>query len=191
MGDNVAGAGTITRTRPLCEYPKWARYNGSGDVNAAASFSCVPYEDAPPTQRATHLGTVLGTDQSAPTAPTRGKASPMPSAGGRPALEGAGRARPLDDHALRADLRQCLRFGRPPVRPGSNNKYDATIGSTLGQTLGSEDCLFLNIWRPAGAATNLPVIVWVHGGSNITGYTADPLYDGANLARTANAVVVR
>ena len=34
------------------------------------------------------------------------------------------------------------------------------------------------------------MIVWVHGGSNITGYTADPVYDGANLARTADAVVV-
>jgi carboxylesterase type B len=34
------------------------------------------------------------------------------------------------------------------------------------------------------------VIVWVHGGSNISGYTADPMYDGANLARTANAVFV-
>ena len=32
--------------------------------------------------------------------------------------------------------------------------------------------------------------MWVHGGSNISGYTADPVYDGANLARTANAVIV-
>ncbi len=31
------GAG---RTRPLCPYPQVARYNGSGDVNSAASFSC-------------------------------------------------------------------------------------------------------------------------------------------------------
>jgi len=29
------------RTRPLCDYPKWPRYRGSGDVNAAASFECV------------------------------------------------------------------------------------------------------------------------------------------------------
>ena len=29
------------RTRPLCEYPSWPRYNGSGDVNSAASFTCV------------------------------------------------------------------------------------------------------------------------------------------------------
>ena len=34
------------------------------------------------------------------------------------------------------------------------------------------------------------MIVFVHGGSNISGYTADPVYDGATLARTANVVVV-
>ncbi len=33
-------AGVPGRTRPLCEYPTWAKYNGSGDVNAAASFTC-------------------------------------------------------------------------------------------------------------------------------------------------------
>ena len=32
---------TAGRSRPLCEYPKWPRYKGSGDVNAAASFTCV------------------------------------------------------------------------------------------------------------------------------------------------------
>jgi feruloyl esterase len=31
---------TITRTRPLCAYPAVARYNGSGDPDAADSFSC-------------------------------------------------------------------------------------------------------------------------------------------------------
>lgn len=33
-------AGVPGRTRPLCEYPKWPRYNGTGDVNLAASFTC-------------------------------------------------------------------------------------------------------------------------------------------------------
>ena len=28
------------RTRPLCPYPKVARYNGSGDLESASSFSC-------------------------------------------------------------------------------------------------------------------------------------------------------
>ena len=76
--------------------------------------------------------------------------------------------------------------------PGNNNTFDATVGDNLvsGNTPGSEDCLSLNIWRPATADKNLPVIVFIHGGSNITGYTADPMYDGAALAKKANAVVV-
>jgi feruloyl esterase len=32
---------TRGRTRPLCEYPTWPKYNGTGDVNVAASFGCV------------------------------------------------------------------------------------------------------------------------------------------------------
>jgi hypothetical protein len=32
--------GVVTRTRPLCPYPQTAIYNGSGDVNDAASFHC-------------------------------------------------------------------------------------------------------------------------------------------------------
>ena len=83
-----------------------------------------------------------------------------------------------------------MQYGRI-YGPGANNRYDATIGTTLNQAVGSEDCLYLNIWRPADAiAATCPVIVFVHGGSNVSGYTADPVYDGAALAKTANAVVV-
>jgi len=35
-----AGTGNVRFTRPLCEYPRWARYDGKGDVNSASSFSC-------------------------------------------------------------------------------------------------------------------------------------------------------
>ena len=38
VSDSVGVPG---RTRPLCEYPRWPRYRGSGDVNSAASFDCV------------------------------------------------------------------------------------------------------------------------------------------------------
>ena len=74
--------------------------------------------------------------------------------------------------------------------PALNNKYDATIGTLarpdrrLGRLPVPEHL------APGRRGDQLPVIVWVHGGSNISGYTADPMYDGANLARTANAVVV-
>jgi para-nitrobenzyl esterase len=41
--------------------------------------------------------------------------------------------------------------------------------------VGSEDCLYLNIRRLADRRGGLPVIVFVHGGSNVSGYTADPV----------------
>jgi feruloyl esterase len=31
-------------TRPLCVYPKVAKYNGSGSTAIAANFTCVPDE---------------------------------------------------------------------------------------------------------------------------------------------------
>src|SRR5262249_28532471 len=33
-------AATRGRTRPLCVYPAWPKYTGSGDVNQSASFAC-------------------------------------------------------------------------------------------------------------------------------------------------------
>ena len=30
----------VTRSRPMCRYPAYPRYNGSGDVNLASSFTC-------------------------------------------------------------------------------------------------------------------------------------------------------
>ena len=36
----VPAAWSPTRTRPLCPYPKVARYNGSGSIEDAAGFSC-------------------------------------------------------------------------------------------------------------------------------------------------------
>ncbi|KYK54974.1 carboxylesterase family protein [Drechmeria coniospora] len=43
----------------------------------------------------------------------------------------------------------------------------------------SEDCLFLNVIRPAGvsAAANLPVAVWIHGGGLLVGGSADKRYN--------------
>ena len=33
-------AGNLTRSRPVCAFPAEAVYNGSGDINDAANFSC-------------------------------------------------------------------------------------------------------------------------------------------------------
>jgi len=39
VASKVTG-GTVTRTRPLCPYPQVAKYNGTGSIDAAASFTC-------------------------------------------------------------------------------------------------------------------------------------------------------
>lgn len=52
----------------------------------------------------------------------------------------------------------------------------------------SEDCLQLNIWRPAGAR-KLPVMVWIHGGAHVIGSGTFPAFDGSALARQGVIVV--
>ncbi len=52
----------------------------------------------------------------------------------------------------------------------------------------SEDCLFLNVWCPPGAA-DAPVMVWLHGGALRRGDPASGLYDGEQLARTGVVIV--
>lgn len=55
----------------------------------------------------------------------------------------------------------------------------------------SEDCLYLNIWTPGKrAAGPLPVMVWLHGGSNKGGWSFEPNYHGARLAAAGPAVIV-
>src|SRR5262245_6489797 len=53
-----------------------------------------------------------------------------------------------------------------------------------------EDCLYLNVWTPARSATErLPVMVWIHGGSNNVGSGSQPDYDGGNLAKKGAVVI--
>src|SRR5438552_5198378 len=53
-----------------------------------------------------------------------------------------------------------------------------------------EDCLNLNVWTLGVAAARRPVMVWLHGGGYAAGSPGMVAYDGANLARTHDVVVV-
>lgn len=80
-------------------------------------------------------------------------------------------------------LRDASRFGSACLQPSDRGRESwARVGAT------SEDCLFLNVWRPANAGT-YPVVLFLHGGGFTYGSAGVPLYDGANLARRGIVVV--
>jgi para-nitrobenzyl esterase len=54
----------------------------------------------------------------------------------------------------------------------------------------NEDCLFLNVWSPAADGKKRPVMFWVHGGGFLAGSGSANLYDGAELAKNGDVVVV-
>jgi len=54
----------------------------------------------------------------------------------------------------------------------------------------SEDCLYLNVWTPLDAEPgSLPVLVWIYGGSFVSGSGSEARTDGAKLARRGTVVV--
>ena len=57
----------------------------------------------------------------------------------------------------------------------------------------SEDCLTINVWRPAPAETAeapLPVMFFIYGGSFLVGGSSAGVYDGARLAAEGHIVIV-
>jgi len=89
------------------------------------------------------------------------------------------RWRPPQPAAKWTGVRQAADFGAdcmqgrfgPPSAPGAPAP--------------SEDCLFLNVWRPAGATATakLPVMVWIHGGGFMGGSGSSPFTSGALFAK--------
>ena len=54
----------------------------------------------------------------------------------------------------------------------------------------NEDCLYLNVWKADDAATNKPVMVWIHGGAFEAGGTIDPMFDCHNFVAENPGVIV-
>jgi para-nitrobenzyl esterase len=82
------------------------------------------------------------------------------------------------------DTRACTSFGPACPQPTGGDLFYLSVGPT------SEDCLYLNVWSPAKSSSDrLPVMVWIHGGSFVTGAGSMPVYDGQNLAKRDVVVV--
>jgi len=65
---------------------------------------------------------------------------------------------------------------------------DSSVQFFEGKTIGSEDCLYLNIWRPDHSEAALPVFVFAHGGGNLGGSGQD--FRGEQLANATNSIII-
>ena len=85
-----------------------------------------------------------------------------------------------------------LRWRPPaPLEPWDGTKMATEFGPACWQdprylrdgSSRSEDCLTLNVWTPAQAGDDLPVMVWFHGGGLIAGAGSAIVSDGTAMAK--------
>lgn len=101
------------------------------------------------------------------------------------------------EHQPRKGPQQAVEFAAACMQRTGNIDWYAGVAAAFGHgpevvarpVAVSEDCLYLNVWSPSlQAGAKLPVMVFVHGGSNSGGWSYEPNYLGTNLA--ARGVVV-
>ncbi len=88
----------------------------------------------------------------------------------------------------RSTLFDADTFGNRCIQPPENAKSFKPKPEAYTQPQ-SEDCLYLNIYRPAGTQADLPVMVWVPGGGLTAGSGSRPVNHGGNLAKHGVIVV--
>jgi para-nitrobenzyl esterase len=103
---------------------------------------------------------------------------------------GANRFMPPQKPAPWSGVREATQIGpRCPQPPTPGLMPEDAIDLDYGPM--SEDCLSLNVWTAAvDAAAKRPVMVWFHGGGYAVGSGGSVRYDGSNLARKRDVVVV-
>ncbi len=103
---------------------------------------------------------------------------------------GANRFMPSRPAAPWTGVREATQIGpRCPQPPTPGLMPEEAIDLDYG--LMGEDCLSLNLWTASlDSAAKQPVMVWLHGGGYAVGSGGSVRYDGSNLARRRDVVVV-
>lgn len=86
------------------------------------------------------------------------------------------------------DVRDAFEIG--PRSPQIDSQLVPEFAVLNRREAASEDCLCLNVWTPAVGAGKRPVMVWLHGGGYAAGSAGWICYDGTELARKHDVVVV-
>jgi para-nitrobenzyl esterase len=53
----------------------------------------------------------------------------------------------------------------------------------------NEDCLYVNVWKPANSGKRTPVMVWIYGGGFVNGGSSPLVYDGSAFAKSGVVLV--
>lgn len=84
-------------------------------------------------------------------------------------------------------VRDATKFGPVAPQPAAHRG----LTTTPDDAVFSEDCLRLNVWTPAlRDGRRRPVLVYFHGGAYNGGSVNEEVYDGVNLCRRGDVVVV-
>jgi para-nitrobenzyl esterase len=105
---------------------------------------------------------------------------------------GANRFKPPQKPHAWTDVRDALRDG-PSAPQDPRDRSSKLIGDTMvmGNKAMSEDCLSLNVYSPSVTdRRKRPVMLWLHGGNFFYGSGTATAYDGTNLAKRGDVVVV-
>ena len=104
--------------------------------------------------------------------------------------DGRNRFMPPQKAATWSGVRDHFQIGhRAPLQPGSGPSAPVVLAMDRRDEEG-EDCLTVNVFTPAVDNRARPVMVWMHGGGFSGGSGNYLLYDGTNLAKKENVVVV-
>ena len=82
--------------------------------------------------------------------------------------------------------RDATQFALPCVQPTNADGKTPNGGGVWGKT--SEDCLYLNVFAPAGAS-KAPVMLWLHGGASYLGAGHLGGYNGEAFAKDGVVMV--
>ena len=85
-------------------------------------------------------------------------------------------------------VRDCVEYG--PRSPQGPSGLISEVAAEDRREPAGEDCLRVNVFTPALGSGRRPVMVWLHGGGYSQASGSFIIYNGANLARRRDVVVV-
>ena len=99
---------------------------------------------------------------------------------------------PIEDWS---DVKDFTVFAKKSMQPDGNGSVFSNLANIYAakkwipnwkatyEVDKSEDSLYLNIWKPHTSETNLPILVYIHGGSLTSGSSSYSDYQGIEVAR--------